>query len=100
MRHLDSRVIRLLRDMAAERRTVSEMVRALGPGHAAVALSPVDVVRSFREAFGLTLPQAKPVADWLAYGGGDQADSVLHNLVWPYIECNRSSWGREPAKNP
>jgi len=96
MRHPNPDVIHLLRDMAAQRRSVTEMVRSVGARFAAPALSPVDVVRAFREAFGLTLAQAKPIADWLAYGGDDQSETALHDLIWPYIESNQDSW-RQPV---
>jgi hypothetical protein len=86
----DPVVIHTLRKMADEHRSIAEMVRAILPGRPSTAEGTFEVVRYFREAFALTLPQAKPIADWLVHGGGEQSD--LHDLVWPYIESNQASW--------
>jgi hypothetical protein len=93
MQQLDQELIRLLRTMAADNRSVPDMVRAIrSRPDGSPALNAFNVLHYFREAFGLTLPQAKPIADWVAYGGSGSDDSELHRLVWPYIEGGRGSW--------
>jgi hypothetical protein len=92
MQELDPQVIHQLRVMAGERRAIGEMVRKILSMRDFTVSGPIDVLRYFREAFGLTLPQAKPVADWLAYGGSEAPDADLNSLVWPFIKCNRDSW--------
>ncbi len=92
MNELDPTVIHKLRIMAGEHRFIAEMVRAILPERTPNIEGTFEVVRLFRAAFDLTLPEAKPIADWLVYGGGEQPDSDLHQLVWPSIESNRAFW--------
>jgi len=95
MKQLDARLIRLLRQMATKRCFVADMVRAIRPDVASTVTDPVEVLRYFRDAFELTLAQVKPIADWLAYGGGELDEAELHNLVWPCIAGRRDSWEPE-----
>ena len=92
MRELDPQVIHRIRETAGKQCTVAEVVRAILLGRNSDISGTFEIVRYFREAFRLTLPQAKPIADWLVYGSNEQSDSELHNLVWPYIEANREVW--------
>ena len=92
MTNLDPELIQLLRQLASERRLVAAMLRTALATEISTTLTPIDVVRYFREAFGLTLAQAKPIADWFAYGGGEMADAVLQELMGPRIESTRGSW--------
>jgi hypothetical protein len=94
MNTLDPGTIQLLKQMARARFSVPYMVREILPRSAA-GVGPVEVLNSFRQAFGLTFAQAKPITDWLAYGDSDRADADLHSLVWPGIEANRDLWMRE-----
>ena len=86
-----SDVIHLLWKMAGERRSIVEMVRTFLPCLAAGGPRSFEALRSFRVSFGLTVLQAKPIADWVAHGD-KPVDSDLHMLVWPYIELNREYW--------
>jgi hypothetical protein len=69
------------------------MVRVILREHPFARPASFEVMRSFRDAFGLTLAQGKPIADCIAYGEGETPDSDLHALVWPSIEANRPFWG-------
>jgi hypothetical protein len=95
MIQLDPLMIHLLRRMAREQSFLADMVREILHRSASSGFHPIEVLNSFRKAFGLTLAQAKPITDWLAYGGGEKADADLHTLVWPCIEANRDFWERE-----
>jgi len=92
MNQLDPQRIQSLKTMAAEGRSIAEMVNSARSANGSSVLHAVEVLSYFREAFGLTLAQVKPIADWLAYGGGEAAESALHDLVWPGIEWRREYW--------
>ena len=97
MQEFDPQVIFQLRAMAGEHRPIGEMVRTILSMRDFTLSGPIEVLRYFREAFGLTLPQAKPVADWLAYSGSEATDADLNSLVWPFIKCNRDTWSKTSA---
>ena len=99
MQDLDPQIIRQLREMALEHRSISDMVRKILTMRDFSISGPIEVLRHFREAFGLSLPQGKPIADWLAYGGGESAEADLQTLVWPQIESHRCSWESEGHKD-
>lgn len=85
-------VIQLLRKMAGEGCSVTDMVSVILREYPPARPSSLELTRSFRDAFGLTLAQAKPIADYVAYGEVEPAESNLHALVWDYIEANRALW--------
>ena len=87
---IEAELVAVLRQMATERCSVADMVRAILPGR-----HPVDVYLHFREAFGLSFGEAKPITDWLAYGG---SDADLNDVVWPRIELHRPAWVIPPSE--
>jgi hypothetical protein len=60
------------------------MIRAVAPGQ-----HPVEVFDYFRLAFALDFANAKPITDWLVYGG---SDDDIHSAMWPRIDARRESW--------
>ncbi len=95
MEPFDPQVIDRLREMAAKRSPVADMVRAVRPGRDSTSRNAVEVLRYFRAAFDLTLAHVKPIADWVAYGEDESDEEELHRLVWPCIEAGRGSWERK-----
>ena len=95
MEQLDPQVVCLLKKMANEHYVLADMVRAILSRTSSTGGNPIEVLRYFREAFGLTLAQVKPIADWLAYERNESSDSELHTLVWPCIEWQLDSSRRE-----
>jgi hypothetical protein len=92
MNDFDPSLIHMLRAMAGDHCSVAEMARAILPKMSSGGGNAIEVLRYFREAFCLTLAQAKPVADWIVYNRTESSDSELHKLVWPCIESLRAFW--------
>jgi hypothetical protein len=89
----DRAIVTTLRSMARAGQTPTELVgelrRHLGP-----AAHIVDVLAYFREAFKLSLAEAKPIAglfrDDLRGVVGDE--QLLDELVTPAIQSHRLEW--------
>lgn len=86
-RDIDYEIVQLLRQLAHERRPVADVLRVVETGRTALG-----VVKHFREAFGLSLEEAKPIGGWLWYG---RSDSWIHDHIWPAIDAHREHWDPE-----
>jgi hypothetical protein len=80
-------LVQLLVQMAHERRPVADMIRAVQPER-----HPVNVIRDFKAAFGLSLGEVKPIVGWLLHG---LSDAWIQDLVWPCVDARRSDWSAE-----
>ena len=65
-----------------------ELLQVSAPGEA----HKLDLIKDLREAFCLTLQQAKPVAGWTADGHGELSDKQLDDFLMPEILKNRPNW--------
>lgn len=52
----------------------------------------LDLIRDVREAFCLTLQQAKPIAGWDVDGRGELSDQQLDDFLMPEILKNQVQW--------
>jgi pimeloyl-ACP methyl ester carboxylesterase len=55
-------------------------------------LRTLDLIRIVRQAFGLTIRDAKPIAGWSPKGDSELNDEALNALVQPRIEACRAHW--------
>ena len=92
LEQLDQAVIGTLRGMARQGRSPSEMVRELKRS-LAVEAHIVTLLSYFRQAFHLTLAEAKPIA---ALSRNEQREiedePLLDELLSPAILNRRSDW--------
>lgn len=86
--------IQSLRDMARRGESAAAMVRHL-KGRLGSGAHVPDLIRCFRDAFCLTLAEAKPVAALTRTTGREIVDEdQLNRLVMPEIERHRGDWDR------
>lgn len=94
----DPTMIETLRAMARAGRLPSEMFDAI-KGQFGTACHILDIIRYFRQAFGLTLAEAKPLASLSGYPGDTGREIVdvplLDNLLQPAVTAHRAEWDAE-----
>ncbi len=92
MDELNPAVVHRLRDMARHGASVPQMLREILRSLAPERPHAVTVIKYIRDAFRLSLAQAKPIAGWFRDGTGDLQDAQLDELVMPEILKNRQKW--------
>jgi hypothetical protein len=97
MIRFDPAVVKRLREMALRSDSVSQMLRAIVSQLAPESAATIVLIKHMREAFGLSLKQAKPIAGWAADGTGHLQDSQVDRLIMPAIWKNWLTWDSSPS---
>ncbi len=92
------KMITNLRNMARRGNPPSQMLRAVVNFFNTKEPHKLDIIKHMREAFCLTLQQAKPIAGWSADGRGQLSDSQLDDFLMPEILKNRNEWEKAPIE--
>jgi hypothetical protein len=85
-----SELVSLARNGATPAQIMHRLVDRLPPADR----HTVDLIRYMRQAFGLSLAQAKPIAGWAPNGTGELKDSRLNELLMPDIQANQGRWAQ------
>jgi hypothetical protein len=94
MTRVDPNNIRHLREMARRGATAATMFREL-KGRLGSGAHILDILDCFRDAFCLTLSEAKPVGALSRSANRDITDEeLLNTLVMPHIERHRRDWDK------
>ncbi len=92
MSELNPAVLRHLRNMATKGDSPSRMLREIMTRSGPQEVHKLTLIAHMREAFGLSLQQASPVARWAPDGSGELSDARLDGLISPEIVKNRPAW--------
>ena len=92
MEELNPGIVGHLRVMAREGRPASGMLREVIASAVPTTLHKITLVKYLKEAFGLSLQQASPVAGWAPDGTGELSDAQLDELLMPEILNSRATW--------
>jgi hypothetical protein len=98
MEELDQAVVLYLRSLARKGASASQLLRALKSKLAPEGPHKLTLLKCMRESFGLTLPEASPIAGWSADGTGELADKDDDAFVGPEIRRRRPEWDRVEAR--
>jgi len=81
-----------LREMARKGNRPSQMLREIIQLRSPQMPHKLDLIKDLRDAFCLSLQQAKPIAGWAADGSGGLTDNQLDDFLMPEILKNRNHW--------
>jgi len=88
-------IIRALRKKAAAGGTVRELVGEIKRGLGLEGEPIIPVLSYFTQAFGLSLPEALPIREWI----GTDHDSTIDGIILPLIAKNQEKWGDSASGN-
>lgn len=103
MEEIDQEIVQQLRRSAASGMLLSGMLRELISRIGLARAYPITLLRYVREAFDLSVGQAKPVAGWvlqLTKCGDGLSDEELDQFVMPEIMGTRFSWENRHKNAP
>lgn len=89
------KMLNAVREMARKGNRPSQILREIIHWFSPGQLHKLDLIRDMREAFALTLQQAKPIAGWSADGRGELTDNQLDDFLTIEILKNRSDWEKK-----
>ena len=96
MEQTELTIVNELRRMALREYTpaqmLREMIRFLGPG-----AHKLTLIAQMREAFGLSLAEASPIAGWSPEATAEVSDARLDELIGPAIRKNGNRWEQEKS---
>jgi hypothetical protein len=94
MANIDPAIVSELVSLARDGATAAQIMHTLVQRLPAADQHTMDLIKYMREAFGLSLAQAKPIAGWAPNGTGELNDSRLNELLIPDILGNKGRWAR------
>lgn len=92
MPQIDQKIVVRMQTVLRETGSVSDALGTLRGLLPDQDRNTVRIIEYAREAFGLSLREAAPIAGWDADGAGEIPDDRLDELVIPAVRRHRSHW--------
>ena len=97
MQTLNPAIVAELRTMAQQGASASQLLRSLHQRLSPEESHKLTVIKYMRQAFGLSLQEASPIAGWAPDGSGELSDAQLDEFVTPEISRHLASGHPKPS---
>lgn len=92
MKVIDPSLIHAMRKMAKDEQSASAILKYAHRQLPAESRNKITLIELFKDAFGLALHEASPIAGWDVNGHGELQDEQLDDLMIPALEKHREHW--------